>query len=119
MIINGTIIEIFDTVQITEKFKKREFVLQTKEQYPQEILIQTIQDKCEILDAIKKGEFVDVSINLQGKGYTNKEGVKKWFNSLNAWKIDVQYSSRINNAPEPLKIPTPIEGIEQEDDLPF
>lgn len=118
MQITGTLIEVFDTIQITDKFKKKEFVIRTNEQYPQEILIQLIQDKCEMLDSIKKGEIIDVSINLNGKKY-EKNGAPKWFNSVNAWKIEVQYNSRINNSPEPLKTPTPIQGINQEDDLPF
>ena len=115
MQITGVVLEIFDAVQVTEKFKKREFVIKTNEQYTQEILIQTTQDKCEILDSIKKGELVDVSINLNGKGYINKEGVKKWFNSVNALKIDIQYK---NESPKLANDPIP--GIEiNEDGLPF
>lgn len=121
MQITGIVLEIFDEVQITEKFKKREFVLRTKEQYPQEILIQTTQDKCEILDSIKLGETVDVSINLNGKGYTNKEGVKKWFNSVTAWKIDVQYENQntFSTVAQPKISEQPIAGVEGDDDLPF
>ena len=32
-------------------FKKRELVITTQEQYPQNILVEFIQDRCEILDS--------------------------------------------------------------------
>lgn len=120
MQITGTLIEKFDIIQITEKFRKREFVIQTNEQYPQEIILQLTQDKCDLIDTIKIGELIDVSINIRGKKY-EKNGAPKWFNSIDAWKIDVQYSNRLNttNTPEPKQIP--IENIDpgNEDDLPF
>jgi len=121
MILTGTLIEIFDIVQITEKFRKREFVIKTNEQYPQEILIQLGQDKCELLNGIKLGEIIDVSININGKGYTNKEGIKKWFNNIAAWKIDVQYGNQnaVNKVPQPKISEQPIAGVEGDDDLPF
>lgn len=121
MILTGTLIEIFDIVQITEKFRKREFVIKTNEQYPQEILIQLSQDKINLIDGIKIGENVDVSININGKGYTNKEGVKKWFNNISAWKIDVQYGNQNTSytAPQPKISEQPIAGVEGDDDLPF
>lgn len=120
MQITGTLIEVFDTVQITDKFRKRDFVIRTNEQYPQEISIQLTQDKCELIDTIKKGEMIDVSINLRGKKY-EKEGSAKWFNSIDAWKIDVQYGNKntVNTVPQPKISEQPIAGVEGEDDLPF
>ena len=50
--IEGKLIEKFETVQITETFKKREFVLEYIEnpEYPEFIKIELIQDKCDLID---------------------------------------------------------------------
>jgi hypothetical protein len=89
MEIKGTIIEIFPGQQVSEKFKKREFVIQDNEnpQYPQYIKFELAQDKCGLLDSKKVGDQVNVSFNLRGREYTNPKGVKSYFNSLQAWKI--------------------------------
>lgn len=89
MNIIGSIVEIFDTVQVSEKFKKREFVIQDTEnpQYPQFIKFELSQDKCSLLDSFSLGDMVDVSFNLRGRQYINPQGVKSYFNSLQAWRI--------------------------------
>ena len=87
MEVQGTIKEIFETNQISEKFKKREVVVTTKEQYPQDIIMQFTQDKCNILDKYNVGEDVEVHVNLRGRGWT-KNGATKYFNTLEAWRIN-------------------------------
>lgn len=87
MELKGTIHKIFDTQTFSSGFQKREFVLKTSEQYSQEILIELLGDKIDILDNFKEGEEAIVSINIRGKSYTNAQGQTKWFNSLNAWAI--------------------------------
>lgn len=74
--------------QVTEKFKKREFVLETIEQYPQQILIQLTQDKVSLLDVINEGSEIQVSYNLRGRAHT-KDGKTNYYNSIDAWKIQV------------------------------
>jgi hypothetical protein len=44
--LEGKLIKIFETNQISEKFKKREFVIETDEQYPQTVKFQLVQDSC-------------------------------------------------------------------------
>ena len=90
MNITGTLIEIYDTIQVNEKFKKREFVIQDSEnpQYPQYIKFQLAQDKCILLDSRREGETIDVSYNITGRRY-EKDGKKMYFNSLQAWKINL------------------------------
>ncbi len=58
-------------------------------QYPQELSIEFNQSKSDLLDVITEGSEVKVSFNLQGRKWTDKQGVDKWFNSLNGWKIEV------------------------------
>lgn len=89
--LKGTVVKIGETEQRTESFKSRKLILKTDTdtQYPQEINIEFNQAKAELLDVIKEGAEVKVSTNLNGRKWTNKEGVDKWFNSLNGWKIEV------------------------------
>lgn len=69
-------------------FRKRELVITTDEQYPQTILIEFVQDKCDLLDAVAVGQDVTVHINVRGREWVNPEGVAKYFNSLQGWKVD-------------------------------
>ena len=89
MEITGTIAHIFDEQVITDTFRKREFVIEHAENpdYPQLIQIEFIQDKCSLLDKYSEGQVVTVGFNLNGRKWTNKEGVDKFFNTIQAWKI--------------------------------
>ena len=69
-------------------FKKREIVVTTQEQYPQNIMVEFIQDRCELLDAFNTGDFVKVDINLRGREWVNKDGETKYFNSIQGWRIE-------------------------------
>ena len=89
MQVKGKIVAIMPTQVVSEKFSKREFVVETPDQYPQQILFQLTQDKCSILDSLKVGQEVDVHLNLRGRSWQNPQGETKYFNTLEAWKIDV------------------------------
>lgn len=117
MKLTGELIEKFDAAQVSEKYLKREFVLKIKEgNYFQELLIQLGQDNCYLIDNIKIGEQIECSINLKGRSWTNPQGVKKWFNSLECWSIAVQTKS--TPVAQPQQAQQPI--TEQVDDtLPF
>lgn len=80
---------------VSASFTKRDIVITTPEQYPQSILIQFTQDKCDLLDKYKVGDEVEISINLRGRKWTNAEGVDKWFNTIQGWKI-----KKLSDAPE-------------------
>lgn len=92
MEINGKIHKIFDTVEVSDKFKKREFVLIEENEYNGKIYynypkFQMTQDKVTILDMFKIGDVVDVKFNLRGNEYT-KDGKTSYFVSLDAWRVD-------------------------------
>jgi hypothetical protein len=89
MNVQGKLIEIYESKQITDKFKKREFVIEYAEnpQYPQYIKFELTQNNCDMIDQFSKNDFVDVSFDLRGKPWTNKDGVTTYFTSLAAWKI--------------------------------
>lgn len=87
--IKGKVIEVFPVVNVSEKFRKREFVVEYVEnpQYPEYIKFECVQDKCELLDRVTTGQQVEVSFNLRGRSYVNQQGQKNYFNSLQAWRI--------------------------------
>jgi len=92
-------------------FLKRELVVTTADQYPQMIMIEFVQDKCDLLNSFKINDDVKVSINLGGREWVNPQGVAKYFNSVTGWKIE-----KAAGAPEPFTPPT---VLEEENDLPF
>jgi len=73
---------------VSASFRKRELVVTTEEQYPQHILIEFAQDKCDLLNSINVGDDVTVSINLRGREWVNPEGEAKYFNQINGWKLE-------------------------------
>jgi hypothetical protein len=88
MEITGQIKEVFATQTISEKFKKREFVLTTdgSTPYPQHISFQVTKDNCDKLNSYSTGDEVNVHFNLKGREWSGPNGVK-YFNTLEAWKI--------------------------------
>src|SRR3954465_151832 len=75
--------------QVSDKFRKREFVLtDNSSQYPQHISFQLTQDRCGLLDQYNVGDEIKVHFNLRGREWTNPQGEVKFFNSLEAWKLD-------------------------------
>ena len=87
--LTGTVKVVNTTVQVSEKFSKREFVItDTSSMYPQDIMFQATQDKCSLLDAVQTGEQIEVSFNLKGREWTSPQGEVKYFNTLEAWRID-------------------------------
>ena len=89
MEITGKLKTINLTQQVSDKFQKREFVVETDlhTDYPQTILLELSQDKCDIIDAYEVGQDIKVEFNLRGRQWTNQQGEVKTFNTLSAWKI--------------------------------
>ena len=88
MEVKGKVKVVNDTQEVSASFKKRELVVTTDEQYPQHILIEFAQDKCDILENYQVGQNVKVSINLRGREWVNPQGETKYFNQIQGWKID-------------------------------
>jgi len=87
--VKGKIIVLKETVEVSDKFSKREIVIQTEEKYPQTIPIEFTQDRCSLLDVFKNGEDVDVSVNLVGRVWNNPQTQEdRYFLSLSGWRIE-------------------------------
>jgi len=66
----------------TSDFYKREFVINTAEQYPQLVKFTAVKDKCEKLEGINEGDLVMVKFDVRGREWNDK-----YFVDLNAWDI--------------------------------
>ena len=86
--LEGKLIKIFDTNEISEKFKKREFVIETDEKYPQMVKFQLVQDSCKLIDEYKIGDVLNVYFNLRGRVWMNRDNVEVYFNTEQAWRIE-------------------------------
>ena len=103
-------------------FRKRELVLTTEEQYPQHILIEFIQNNCELLDNYGIGQTVRIGINIRGREWESPDQGIKYFNSIQGWRIESLDDQVMDSAPEDLPIENdnpPKDDDLTEDDLPF
>jgi len=123
MDLQGKILEIFETVQINDSFKKREFIVEYADNpnYPELIKFELTQDRCDLLNDFQVNQEVEVWFNIKGRKWTDPQGEDKYFNSLQAWKIQPNQSSETSEDPsKDLKEPEWLSNNpEEEDDLPF
>ena len=96
MEIQGRIKQIFPSQMIGQNgFEKRDLVITTIEQYPQTIIIQFTQQRCDLLESLQVGQNVKVYINIRGREWTNPQGETKYFNSIEGWKIEVIQTTNV------------------------
>ena len=107
MEIQGRIKQIFPSQMIGQNgFEKRDLVIVTEEQYPQTIIIQFTQQRCDLLNNLQVGQNVKVYINIRGREWTNQQGEIKYFNTIEGWKIEmiqttnVTYQQPVQQAPQ-------------------
>ena len=98
MEIQGRIKQIFPSQIIGQNgFEKRDLVIITEEQYPQTIIIQFTQQRCDLLNNLQVGQNVKVYINIRGREWTNPQGETKYFNTIEGWKIEVIQTTNVAN----------------------
>ena len=123
MEIGARIIEIFDTANISESFKKREFVVEYSENpsYPEYLKFELIQEKCELLNNFNVGDEVNISFNLKGRKWTDPQGSVKYFNSLQAWRLEQKTAdnSKEDAGAPPSEEPEWLNDNDGENELPF
>src|SRR5690606_13169938 len=124
MEIRGKVHEVGATQQVTESFKKRDLIVAYAEnpQFVEYIRFEATQDRVNIFDSLAVGDEVEVSFNLRGRPWTNKEGMTTYFNSLVAWRVTkVVTTSAAAPAPGYADMP-PVDittNNAEDDDLPF
>ena len=90
MQVQGKLHATFPAEQVTQRFRKREFVVELdgSSRYPQYVLFQLTGDRCESLDGFSDGEEVRVEFSLRGREWTSPKGDVRYFNSLEVWQLD-------------------------------
>jgi hypothetical protein len=116
----GKIKVLNDTQNIgANGFRKREVVITTEDQYPQYILVEFIQDKCDLLNNYKVGQDVKILLNLRGREWINPEGVAKYFNAIQGWRIELLNSQETMSEELPEVAPVSFMDDDPNTDLPF
>ena len=132
----GRLAEVFETQQISDRFQKREFILEIKEsnnagfEFVEYVKFQATQDKCSLLDKVQVNDMVKVGFNLRGRKW-EKDGKTSYFTNLDAWRVDklesdstspsIPKSSDNGNSPDDAPFPDQAPDFESGDfdDLPF
>lgn len=129
MEVTGTVKRLLPVQNVSATFRKRELVVNTDEQYPQTVAIEFTQDKVDLLDRVREGESVTVSINIRGREWTSPQGEVRYFVTLQGWRVQAGQAgvaapsaaaaaTSMAAAPVP---PAPAAGFAPvpDDDLPF
>lgn len=131
----GRLHTIFDTKQVSERFSKREFVVEMSDnpKYPQTVLFQLTGDRCAQLDGMNVGDQVSIEFSLRGREWRSPSGDVKYFNSLDVWRVEPAragnrarrssngYGDGRGDIPPPREFePRPADlGSRPDDDIPF
>lgn len=118
--LTGKIKKIFDQQDFPSGFYKREFVVTTDERFPQDIKLDCLKEKVEMLEGLDEGSPVKVSFDIRGREWN-----EKFFVDLTAWKIerDVEGGEsepepEVHAHAQPAEDPAQY-GIEEDEDIPF
>jgi len=115
--ISGKIHLIRPEQVVSDKFRKREFVLVTGGTYPQYLSFQLTQNNCAQLDAVANGDMVKVNFDVRGREWKAPTGEIKYFNSLEAWRLERESSGASGQPAESFQDLSA--GSAPTDDLPF
>lgn len=117
MEIQGRVKQIFPSQTMGQNgFEKRDLVIITEDIYPQTIIIQFTQQRCDLLDSLQVGQRVKVYVNIRGREWTSPQGEIKYFNTIEGWKIELVQTTNVANqqpvqqatpAPSPQRAPQP------------
>ena len=119
----GKLHAIFPEMQVTEKFRKREFVLEIEDgNYPQHVKFQFTQDKCSAISSFQQGEKVKLVFGLSGREATSKDGNLVYYTNLSAWKLE-RIDEGGGNAAQSRRTAAPAaassSAASDDDDIPF
>ena len=93
--LEGKIKVIEDTRSFPSGFTKREFVVTTEERFPQDIKLECVKERCDLLNEYQAGDEVKVSFNLRGNEYNGR-----YFVNLHAWRLEKKEPGPSSEAPE-------------------
>ena len=121
--ITGKLVAKYDTVQRTETFKTREFVIEKTEDIngrtiSNYIKFQCVQDRTTMPDRFNTGDEIKVSFNIKGSKWT-KDGKENYITNLDAWRMEHIKLSQDNGSVQTQTSVTDIPPSDVVDDLPF
>ena len=122
--ITGKVIDISPVNQVSDKFKKREFVIERKETggaavFVDYIKFQLIQDKCDLINESYLNEEIKIWFNIKGNKW-ERDGKINYFTNLDAWKVErTSPSGRDQNLPPHTTLEDIPPEIDELSDLPF
>lgn len=122
MEVKGKVHEISQVITVSEKFKKRELILEYAENptYPEYVKFEAVQDKVNLFDNIKVGDNVELFFNLRGRPWTDKTGKTSYFNTLSVWRLTPLGAAEGASAAPEYASPVDISAAPgDDDDLPF
>ncbi|MEH0156040.1 DUF3127 domain-containing protein [Limibacter armeniacum] len=115
----GKIEVIYPEQQISEKFKKREFVIEIQDgMYPQFIKMQLTQDRCSLIDGFQVGDQINVTFDLKGRPF-QKDGKTMYFTNVEAWRVSGADAPSAGSTPGDVPPPPPPVGGDVGGELPF
>ena len=92
---NGTVKVVMDLVTFDSGFTKREFVITTKDQWPQDVKFETVKEKTSLVDNLSPGQEVTVHFDIRGNEWKDR-----YFVNLSAWRIQTE-DAGAGSAPAP------------------
>jgi hypothetical protein len=124
--LTGKLVAKFDTVQRTESFKTREFVVEKSDEINSRTIVnyikfQCVQDKTSLLDRFNIGDEIKVYFNIKGSRW-EKDGRTNYITNLDAWRME-QILKTAGNQPIDNEYMEPLDTFSSTatdgDDLPF
>jgi hypothetical protein len=123
--VTGKLVAKYDTVQRTETFRTREFVIETSEDINGRIItnyikFQSVQDRTSLIDRYAMGDLIKVHFNIKGSRW-EKNGQVNYITNLDAWRIE-SVNLQQSAPPDqnlPAFQPDMNSSSENVDDLPF
>jgi hypothetical protein len=124
----GKVIDIAPVIQVSDKFRKREFVIEKKENGANNLFIdyikfQLTQDRCDLINESFMNEEVRITFNVKGNKW-ERDGKVNYFTNLDAWKVEKLQAQQQSPAPDHFSSQTPVnndfsQDVSELDDLPF
>jgi Domain of unknown function (DUF3127) len=121
--ITGKLVAKYDTVQRTETFRTREFVIEKTEDIngrsiSNYVKFQSVQDRTSMPDRFNLGDEVKVSFNIKGTKWM-KDGRENYITNLDAWRMEHVKLAQETNSPVSQPSSNDIPPSDVVDDLPF
>lgn len=80
--IKGKLIAKFAEQKLSDKFKKREFVIETNDKFTEQIKLQLVNDRTDLIEPYDVDDDVVVQFTIKGAKWK-----ESYFVNLQAWKI--------------------------------